>query len=37
MQVQEAIQTRLNIRRYADVSLPADHREILFKVLQLAA
>ncbi len=37
MQVQEAIQTRLSIRRYADTSIPAEHMEILFKALQLAA
>ena len=36
MQVQEAIQTRLSIRRYADISIPAEHLDILFKALQLA-
>ena len=37
MNVQEAIQKRLSIRRYADVSIPDEHMEILFKALQLAA
>ena len=37
MKVQEAIQTRLSIRRYADASIPAEHLDILFKALQLAA
>jgi nitroreductase len=37
MQVQEAIQTRLSIRRYADASIPDEHMNILFKALQLAA
>ena len=37
MQVHEAIQTRLSIRRYADAAIPADHLNILFKALQLAA
>ena len=37
MQVQEAIQKRLSIRRYADVSIPAEHMDILFKALRLAA
>ena len=37
MQVQEAIQTRLSIRRYADASIPAEHLDILFKALRLAA
>ena len=37
MQVQEAIRTRLSIRRYADASIPADHMDILFQALQLAA
>jgi len=36
MKVQEAIQKRLSIRRYADASIPAEHLEILFKALQLA-
>ncbi|MGD8883206.1 MAG: nitroreductase family protein [Desulfobacterales bacterium] len=37
MQVQKAIQQRLSIRRYADASIPAEHMDILFKALQLAA
>ena len=37
MNVQEAIQNRLSIRRYADASIPAEHLDILFKALQLAA
>ena len=37
MQVQEAIQKRLSIRRYADASIPAEHMDSLFKALQLAA
>lgn len=37
MNVQEAIQKRLSIRRYADASIPAEHLDILFKALQLAA
>ena len=37
MQVEEAIQNRLSIRRYADASIPAEHMGILFKALQLAA
>ena len=37
MQVQEAIQKRLSIRRYADAPIPAEHIDILFKALQLAA
>jgi len=37
MQVQEAIQKRLSIRRYADTSIPAEQMDILFKALQLAA
>jgi nitroreductase len=37
MQVQEAIQKRLSIRRYADAPIPAEHLDILFKALQLAA
>ena len=37
MQVQEAIQKRLSIRRYADATIPAEHLNILFKALQLAA
>ena len=37
MQVQEAIQKRLSIRRYAEGAIPADHLELLFKALQLAA
>ena len=37
MQVREAIQKRLSIRRYADSSIPAEHMATLFKALQLAA
>jgi nitroreductase len=37
MQVQEAIQKRLSIRRYAAAAIPAEHLDILFKALQLAA
>jgi len=37
MQIQEAIQKRLSIRRYADAAIPAEHLDILFKALQLAA
>ena len=37
MQVHEAIQKRLSIRRYADTSIPAGHMDLLFKALQLAA
>jgi nitroreductase len=37
MHVHEAIQNRLSIRRYADTSIPAEHMDILFKALQLAA
>ena len=37
MQVQEAIQKRLSIRRYADAAIPVEHMDILFKALQLAA
>ncbi len=37
MNVQEAIQKRLSIRRYSDASIPADHLGILFKALQFAA
>jgi len=37
MYVQEAIRKRLSIRRYADTSIPAEHMDILFKALQLAA
>ena len=36
MQVQEAIQKRLSIRRYADAEIPDDHLAILFRSLQLA-
>jgi nitroreductase len=36
MQVQEAIQKRLSIRRYADAAIPAEHMDILFKAMQLA-
>ena len=37
MDVQEAIQNRLSIRRYADASIPAEHLDILFNALRLAA
>ena len=37
MQVQEAIQKRLSIRRYATDTISAEHLNILFKALQLAA
>ena len=37
MQVHEAIQKRLSIRRYADTSIPAGHMDMLFRALQLAA
>ena len=37
MYVQEAIRKRLSIRRYADTTIPAEHMDILFKALQLAA
>ena len=37
MQVQEAIQKRLSIRRYADAPIPAGHMDMLFRALQLAA
>lgn len=37
MQVQEAIQKRLSIRRYADTEIPDDHMAILFQSLQRAA
>ena len=36
MQVQEAIQNRLSIRRYAHVPIPDEHMGILYKSLQLA-
>ena len=36
MQVQEAIQKRLSIRRYADAEIPAEHMALLFRALQLA-
>jgi nitroreductase len=36
VQVNEAIASRLSIRRYADISVPAEHMKILFKALQLA-
>ena len=36
MKVQEAIQKRLSIRRYADTAIPDDHMAILFRSLQLA-
>jgi nitroreductase len=37
MQVHEAIQKRLSIRRYTDDTIPAEHLDMLFKALQLAA
>lgn len=37
MQVQEAIQKRLSIRRYADTAIPEKHMALLFRSLQLAA
>ncbi|MCG6911825.1 MAG: nitroreductase family protein [Deltaproteobacteria bacterium] len=37
MNVQEAIQKRLSIRRYSEASIPADHLNVLFKALQFAA
>jgi nitroreductase len=37
MQVQEAIQKRLSIRRYTEAVIPVGHMDILFKALQLAA
>ena len=37
MNVHEAIQKRLSIRRYSDASIPAEHLDILFKALQFAA
>jgi len=37
MQVQEAIQKRLSIRRYADAAISDEHLDILFKALQRAA
>jgi len=36
MKVQEAIQKRLSIRRYADEAIPAEHMTLLFRALQLA-
>ena len=36
MQVQQAIQTRLSIRRYTDDEIPDEHMNILFRALQLA-
>lgn len=36
MQVQEAIATRLSIRRYADAAVPPEHMQALLKALQLA-
>lgn len=37
MNVQEAIQKRLSVRRYAEASIPSEHMDVLFKALQLAA
>ena len=36
MQVQEAIQKRLSIRRYADEAIPTEHMALLFRALQFA-
>jgi nitroreductase len=36
MKVQEAIQKRLSIRRYADEAIPDEHLTLLFRALQLA-
>jgi nitroreductase len=36
MQVKNAIAERLSIRRYAEVSVPPEHMQILFQALQLA-
>ena len=36
MHVQEAIATRLSIRRYADNDVSPEHMQTLFKALQLA-
>jgi nitroreductase len=36
MEVEEAIASRLSIRRYAESSIPPDHMEALFRALQLA-
>lgn len=36
MQVQEAIQKRLSIRRYANAEIPEEHMSVLFRALQLA-
>lgn len=37
MEIKEAIARRLSIRRYAETHIPAEHMQILFKALQLAA
>jgi nitroreductase len=36
MKVKEAIAKRLSIRRYAEISIPAEHLQTLFRSLQLA-
>lgn len=36
MQVQEAIQKRVSIRRYGKGSIPQEHMDVLFNALQLA-
>lgn len=36
MNVKEAIANRLSIRQYAQISIPSEHMEILFRALQLA-
>ena len=36
MEVREAIANRLSIRRYAEISIPAEHMQSLFRALQLA-
>ena len=36
MQVQEAIKTRLSIRRYADTTIPGEDMKVLLQALQLS-
>lgn len=36
MQVKDAIQTRLSVRRYAGTAIPDDDMQVLFKALQFA-
>ncbi len=36
MEVREAVANRLSIRRYAEVSIPPEHMQTLFRALQLA-